>query len=138
MADGTGTKLAGRANYQVGEYLFKMNGSAASTHNLEVGDSGKTYIIDSTVARTINLPSPSAGVSYMFIMSDTTADSSIVATAAIIKGGIHAGNSYLTLAGTTIVCELAGAVGDCLSFVSDGTNWYVNGQSAHAAGFSVS
>tara|TARA_R110002096_G_scaffold276948_4_gene470959 strand:+ start:771 stop:1187 length:417 start_codon:yes stop_codon:yes gene_type:complete len=138
MADGNGTKLAGRANYQNGEYVFAMNAAAASTHNLEIGDSGKTYLMSNTVARTINLPSPTVGVCYKFIMTDTTADSSIVATAAIIKGGIHAGNSYLTLAGTTIVCELAGAIGDCLSFVSDGTNWYVNGQSAHAAGFSVS
>jgi len=137
MADGSGTKLAGKANYQDGEYLFSMDDASASTHNLEVGDSGKTYFVSSTVARTINLPAPTAGVSYKFIMSDTTADSSIVATGAYLLGGIHAGNSYLTLAGTTIVCELAGAAGDCLNVVSDGTYWYIDGNSAHAAGFSV-
>lgn len=137
MADGNGTKLAGRAGFNEGAYAFKLNATAASTHNLEIGDSGKTYFVHSTVARTINLPAPKAGVCYKFIMTDTTADSSIVATGNLIKGGVEAGNSYLTLAGTTIICELAGAIGDCISFISDGTYWYVDGLSSHAAGFAV-
>jgi len=137
MADGNGTKLAGRAGFNEGAYVFKMDDAAASTHNLTMGDSGKTYFIHSTVARTINLPAPKAGICYKFIMTDTTADSSITATGNIIKGGVEAGNSYLTLVGTTIVCELAGAIGDCISFISDGTNWYVDGISSAAAGFSV-
>jgi hypothetical protein len=138
MADGNGTKLAGKANYCYGEYVFAMNDAAASTHNLEVGDSGKTYFMSNTVARTINLPAPSAGVNYKFVMTDTTADSSIVATGALFKGGAECGDAYLTLAGTTIVCELAGAVGDWLNIISDGTFWYVSGHGSHDASFSVS
>ena len=138
MADGNGTKLAGKANYCYGEYVFAMNNAAASTHNLEVGDSGKTYFMSNTVARTINLPAPSAGVNYKFVMTDTTADSSIVATGALFKGGAECGDAYLTLAGTTIVCEAAGAVGDWLNIISDGTYWYVSGHGSHDASYSVS
>ena len=41
MADGNGTKLAGKASYQEGAYMFNMNDASASTHTLEMGDSGK-------------------------------------------------------------------------------------------------
>ena len=114
-----------------------MNDASASTHNLEVADSGKVFFMSNTVARTVNLPAPTAGVRYKFIMSDTTADSSIVATGAFFKGAAECGDAYLTLAGTTIVCELAGAVGDWLEMISDGTYWYVSGHGSHDASFSV-
>ena len=138
MADGNGTKLAGRANYQDGEYVFAMNDASASTHNLEVGDSGKVYFLSNTVARTINLPAPAAGVKYKFINTDTSTDSSIVATGALLKGGAECGDAYLTLAGTTLVVEAEGAVGDWLELISDGTYWYVSGHGSHDASFSVS
>ena len=38
MADGAGTFVGNRGNFQVGEYIFKMNDSSASTHNLEIND----------------------------------------------------------------------------------------------------
>jgi len=138
MADGNGTKLAGRANYQSNEYVFAMDNASASTHNLEVGDSGKTYFVKNDVARTINLPAPAAGVCFKFIMTDTTTDSTLVATGALLKGGAECGDAYLTLAGTTIVLEAEGSVGDWLEMVSDGTYWYVSGHGAHDASFSVS
>jgi len=137
MANGNGTKLAGRANYGNGEYVFAMNDASASSHALEVGDSGKIFFVSNTVARTITLPAPSPGVYYKFIMTDTTTDSSIAATGNLIKGGVEAGNSYLSLAGTTIVFESAGSIGDFIEFISDGTYWYVSGLTAAGAGFSV-
>jgi len=140
MADGSGSKLASKASYQAAEYVFTMDSSAASSHVLDMGDSGKTYFIESTVARTITLPAVKAGVKFKFIMSDTTADSSIATGegTALLKGGAECGDAYLTLAGTTIVCELAGSVGDWLELVCDGTYWYVSGHGAHDASFSVS
>ena len=63
MADGSGTKLAARASHENGAYMFNMNDAAASTHVLDMGDSGKTYMLYSTVARTITLPAVAAGLS---------------------------------------------------------------------------
>ena len=140
MADGSGTNNKARASYQSDSYMFTMDDSSASSHSLGMKDSGKTYFLESTVARTITLPAVKAGLKFKFIMSDTTADSSIATSeaTALLKGGAECGDAYLTLAGTTIVCELAGSVGDWLEMVCDGTYWYVSGHSAAGAGFSVS
>ena len=140
MADGSGTKLSAKASYQSGEYAFTMDKATASSHVLDMGDSGKTYFLESTVARTITLPAVKAGLKFKFIATDTTADSSIATSegTALLKGGAEAGNSYLTLAGTTIIVEAASAVGAWLELVCDGTYWYVSGHSSAGAGFSVS
>ena len=140
MADGSGTKLAARASNEEGAYMFNMNDSAASSHSLDMGDSGKVYMVYSTVARTITLPKVKAGLKFKFIMTDTTADSSITTNegTALLKGGAECGDAYLTLAGTTIIVEAAGAIGDHLEFICDGTYWYVSGHGSHDASFSVS
>ena len=140
MADGSGTKLAARASNEDGAYMFNMNSSSASSHTLDMGDSGKVYMLYSTVARTITLPAVAAGLKFKFIATDTTADSSIATSegTALIKGGAECGDAYLTLAGTTIIVEAAGSVGDHLDFICDGTYWYVSGHGTHDASFSVS
>ena len=140
MADGSGTKLAARASNEDGAYMFNMNASSASSHTLDMGDSGKVYMLYSTVARTITLPAVAAGLKFKFIATDTTADSSITTSegTALFKGGAECGDAYLTLAGTTIVVEAAGAVGDHLDLICDGTYWYVSGHGSHDASFSVS
>ena len=139
MADGSGTKLAARASNEDGAYMFNMNDSSASSHTLDMGDSGKVYMLYSTVARTITLPAVAAGLKFKFIATDTTADSSITTSegTALFKGGAECGDAYLTLAGTTIIVEAAGAVGDHLDFICDGTYWYVSGHGSHDASFSV-
>jgi len=140
MADGSGTNNKARASYQSGEYMFTMDSSSASSHALGMHDSGKTYFLESTVARTITLPAVKAGCKFKFIATDTTADSSIATSegTALLKGGAECGDAYLTLAGTTIIVEAAASVGDHLEMVCDGTYWYVSGHGAHDASFSVS
>ena len=139
MADGAGTFVGNRGNFQVGEYIFKMNNSSASTHNLEINDSGKTYLIHSTVARTINLPAAKAGASYKFIVTDSTAASTINAESGVIQGVFTDDNDSTNVSDTTtITIGTSAAVGDWVHLVSDGTNWYVSGQCQHAsAGFTV-
>ena len=139
MADGSGTKLAARASNEEGAYMFNMNDSSASSHTLDMGDSGKVYMLYSTVARTITLPAVAAGLKFKFIATDTTADSSIATSegTALIKGGAECGDAYLDLAGTTIIVEAAGDIGDYLDFICDGTYWYVSGHGTHDASFSV-
>ena len=140
MADGNGTKLAARASNEDGAYMFNMNSSSASSHTLDMGDSGKVYMLYSTVARTITLPAVSAGLKFKFIATDTTTDSSIATSegTALLKGGAECGDAYLDLAGTTIIVEAAGDIGDYLDFICDGTYWYVSGHGTHDASFSVS
>ena len=139
MADGNGTKLAARASNEEGAYMFNMNDAAASSHTLDMGDSGKTYMLYSTVVRTITLPAVAAGLKFKFIATDTTADSSIATNegTALLKGGAECGDAYLDLAGTTIIVEAAGDIGDHLDFICDGTYWYVSGHTSAGAGFSV-
>ena len=140
MADGSGTNNKAKASYQSDAYMFTMDKATASSHSLGMKDSGKTYFLESTVARTITLPAVKAGLKFKFVATDTSADSSIATSegTALLKGGSEAGNSYLTLAGTTIIVESAASVGDWLEMVCDGTYWYVSGHSAAGAGFSVS
>ena len=140
MADGSGTKLAARASNEDGAYMFNIKDSSASSHTLDMGDSGKVYMLYSTVAITISLPAVAAGLKFKFIATDTTADSSITTSegTALFKGGAECGDAYLTLAGTTIIVEAAGAVGDHLDLICDGTYWYVSGHGSHDASFSVS
>ena len=140
MADGSGTNNKAKASYQSDSYMFTMDKATASSHTLGAKDSGKTYFLESTVARTITLPAVKAGLKFKFIATDTTADSSIATSegTALLKGGAECGDAYLTLAGITIVVEAAGSVGDWLEMVCDGTYWYVSGHGAHDASFSVS
>jgi len=140
MANGSGTNNKAKASYQSDSYMFTMDNATASSHSLGAKDSGKTYFLESTVPRTITLPAVKAGLKFKFIATDTTADSSIATSegTALLKGGAECGDAYLTLAGTTIIVEAAGAVGDWLEMICDGTYWYVSGHGSHDASFSVS
>jgi len=139
MADGSGTKLASKASYQAAEYVFNMNSSSASSHTLDMGDSGKTYLLASTVARTITLPAVKAGVRIKFIVTDSTAASTVATSegTALIKGGILLAPGWETLAGTTLTASTSAVIGDWIELVCDGTYWYISGQSGHANGFTV-
>ena len=139
MADGNGTKLASRASNQEGVYMFNMNNSAASSHALDMGDSGKIYMLYSTVVRTITLPKVNAGLKFKFIVTDSTAASTIATNegTALIKGGAECGDAYLTLAGTTLTATTNAVVGDHIELICDGTNWWISGHGSHDGSFSV-
>ena len=140
MADGNGSKLAGKASYQTDSYIFNLNSSSASSHTLDMGDSGKTYLLNgASAARTITLPKVKAGLRFKFIATDATTASTIATGegTALIKGGILLATAWETLAGTTITASTDNVVGDWIELVSDGTYWYISGQSGHANGFTI-
>ena len=139
MADGSGTNNKAKASYQSDSYIFTMDGSAASSHSLGMKDSGKTYILENTVARTITLPAVKAGLKFKFIVSDSTAASTIVTNegTSLIKGGILLATAWETLAGTTLTAATDNVIGDWVELVCDGTYWYISGQSGHANGFTI-
>jgi len=139
MADGSGTNNKAKASYQSDAYIFTMDSSSASSHSLGAKDSGKTYILENTVARTITLPAVKAGAKFKFVVSDSTAASTIATSegTSLIKGGILLATAWETLAGTTITATTANVVGDWIELVCDGTYWYISGQSGHANGFTI-
>ena len=139
MADGSVTNNKARASYQSDSYIFTMDSSSASSHSLGMHDSGKTYILENTVARTITLPAVKAGLKFKFIVSDSTAASTIVTNegTSLIKGGILLATAWETLAGTTLTAATDNVIGDWVELVCDGTYWYISGQSGHANGFTI-
>ena len=139
MADGSGTNQKAKASYQSDSYIFTMDSSSASSHTLGMHDSGKTYMLENTVARTITLPAVKAGAKFKFIVSDSTAASTIATSegTSLIKGGILLATAWETLAGTTLTASTSAVVGDWVELVCDGTYWYISGQSGHANGFTI-
>ena len=139
MADGSGTNQKARAIYQSDSYIFTMDSSSASSHTLGMHDSGKTYMLENTVARTITLPAVKAGAKFKFVVSDSTAASTIATSegTSLIKGGILLATAWETLAGTTLTAATDNVIGDWVELVCDGTYWYISGQSGHANGFTV-
>ena len=139
MADGSGTNNKARASYQSDSYIFTMDSSSASSHTLGMHDSGKTYMLENTVARTITLPAVKAGLKFKFVVTDSTAASTIVTSdgTSLIKGGILLATAWETLAGTTLTAATDNVIGDWVELVCDGTYWYISGQSGHANGFTI-
>jgi len=139
MADGSGTNNKAKASYQSDSYIFTMDSSSASSHSLGAKDSGKTYILENTVARTITLPAVKAGAKFKFVVSDSTAASTIATSegTSLIKGGILLATAWETLAGTTLTASTSAVIGDWIELVCDGTYWYISGQSGHANGFTI-
>ena len=139
MADGSGTNNKAKASYQSDSYIFTMDSSSASSHSLGAKDSGKTYILENTVARTITLPAVKAGAKFKFVVSDSTAASTIATSegTSLIKGGILLATAWETLAGTTLTAATDAVIGDWVELVCDGTYWYISGQSGHANGFTI-
>jgi hypothetical protein len=140
MADGNGTNNKARASYQSDSYMFTMDNTTASSHSLGMKDSGKTYFLESTVARTITLPAVKAGLKFKFIVTNSDAASTITTSegTALVKGNVVADNDTDSLDGTTITVGTSADIGDNLTLVCDGTYWYASGHTAHAsAGFTV-
>ncbi len=112
-------------------------------------NSGGVYMLDGTNSEdgvlTVNLPSAKSGVEFKFILKaiggEAAEDIEIVQAAAtedfigaILDG---AGTKDSAVSGDTkIVFDQSGGatVGDWVSLVSDGTNWYVQGNCDNAAG----
>ena len=139
MADGSGTNNKAKASYQSDSYIFTMDSSTASSHTLGMKDSGKTYMLENTVARTITLPAVKAGLKFKFVVTDSTAASTIATSegTSLIKGGILLATAWEPLAGTTLTAATDNVIGDWVELVCDGTYWYISGQSGHANGFTI-
>lgn len=105
--------------------------------------SGRYVVLNAAAGFAVTLPSPNSGDEYTFLVktAPTSGTYTIVATGAIIKGGMvnaAAGAGSTTAAGTTITfAQSQSLAGDWVKIISDGTYWYMTGYSAVAAGITV-
>lgn len=124
-----------------------VTGDGATTVTLTVGQSGTTFFLNSTGVGAIVLPavSTAAGVEYRFIVKDSTADCTV--TTGNTHEDVMYGSVVLGVTGVddtaqeipasaedTITFDTTAVVGDWLRLCSDGTNWYISGYTAAAAG----
>ena len=126
-------------------YLGGSSGGIKTTTadvTLQVADSGKTIFLDGSTTHDVTLPAVSnKGFEAVFILTDATADVDIVQAAAtedfvgLIVDGAGTKDSATAFDTKIIFDQTGGAtVGDMVSLVSDGSNWYVNGLCDNAVG----
>ena len=102
-------------------------------------DSGKVFVLNAAAGAAITLPTvanTSEGWNAKFIVGTAfaTTDWTIVASAAVIKGGVNELTDSVgpnTVAHAQINLELAAdTIGDYYELVFDGTSYWLSGQSA--------
>ena len=129
------------AGYSVGSVIDELEGV---TITLGQGDSGRVFMLKASTANVVTLPSAKAGLHYKFIVTDSTTTSTIGAGSAIIYGNLEqqsdtAENNRVACAGVSnIIIGTTALQGDSISFLSDGTSWYVTGHSSIQTAVSTS
>jgi hypothetical protein len=118
-----------------------------ATNVITAAESGKTFFLNSATEFASTLPAPAAGLRYEFYVTGAPSGASYTiatnAAAQIIFGHClasdgNAADTELTGGATTITfVDGQAGVGDWCRVISDGTNWYVRGESAVPAGLTI-
>lgn len=113
--------------------------TATAATTLTAADSGKTILLNLTAGFATTLPAPVAGMSFKFVLAALiTGDMTIVTngSANIIQGTLIVNGASVTGANedTITFANAAETVGDFIELESDGTNWWIVGGIAAAAG----
>jgi hypothetical protein len=127
----------------------KKAADLTATNTLTAADSGKVLFLNDDTEFATTLPAPAAGLNFKFIVkaAPAGADYTIVTAsgANIIIGGINELETDNTEDGPydddadTITFEASVAVkGDWVELVSDGTSWYLTGQTKADGGITLS
>lgn len=110
---------------------------------LTASDSGKTFTLNASAGKAITLPSVAvAGFKARFNVGALFATTAwtITSPTAVIQGGAIVNSVFVPCAAKSIItlAFAADTVGDYIEIVSDGTNFYVNGNGALATAISFS
>ena len=110
--------------------------SADASFSLEVGDSGKVFILKGA-AVTVTLPALSdieAGFKVKLISGDDS-EHAVTGGASKIYGqiGDFAGANFERIAAASGYTLGTGEIGDWIELISDGTNWYISGLTDNGA-----
>ena len=120
---------ASRTGVPVGA-IFNRKPIAKTTQTF-TATSSSMMLVPTTSGQTFTLPAPTEGVKFTFVSGH--ASNHVITTATDkFQGTVTDYSNGTTLARTTIsnkneITLTNGAVGDRLDFISDGTNWYVEG-----------
>lgn len=106
----------------------------SSTYALSSVDSGKTIVLSSAVALTLPPVARSTAVGFTLLLASgsTTASTLTKATSdSACIYGIVAGVNTAGVAKSSISTATGGNAGDFLEVLSNGTNWFVRGDTAN-------
>ena len=104
---------------------------AGATQSLTASDSGALVVLAGSNPSTVTLPAAQAGAEFE-IFAASAYNHVINGGNSKIQGAIYDNSNATTLARTAVTNRSSitlanGAIGDCLTLISDGTNWYVKG-----------
>ena len=128
----------GRVFFDTRKNVVKLEGA----YQMLDSDSGSVFMLDAAAGAAVTLPTvanTSKGWNAKFIVAQAfaTTDWTIVASAAVIKGGVTeaetdtADDGPTTTGSTNMHLELAAEqVGDWYELVFDGTSYFLSGQTA--------
>lgn len=121
--------------------------TVAAANVITASETGKTFFLALAGGFASTLPAPAAGLNYKFIVSVSPTTAYTIATsggANIIKGGINelevdtADDGPYSAVGDLIsfVANVA-VVGDWVELTSDGTSWFLTGQTNADGGITI-
>lgn len=118
----------------------------SATRSMSLGESGSLSVIDQTAASVLTLPNVTGcqGVTYDFVIGTSAANTcTITSNAANVSGNllctsVTAAQAVEAVNVTNVIFAANSGNGSAVSYKSDGTNWYVKGQSKLINGFTTS
>lgn len=121
--------------------------TVSAANVITAAESGKTFFLALAGGFASTLPAPAAGLKYRFVVSvaPTTAYTIVTnGSANIIKGGINElevdtgdDGPYDNDADTLTFVANVAVVGDWVDFESDGTSWFIRGQTNADGGITL-
>jgi hypothetical protein len=121
--------------------------TVAAANTITAAESGKTFFLALAGGFTSTLPAPAAGLKYKFVVAVNPTTAYVITTndgANIIKGGINElevdtteDGPYDNDADTLNFVANIAVVGDWVQFESDGTSWFITGQTNADGGVTI-
>lgn len=116
--------------------------TAANT--ITAAESGKTFYLNSETGSNQTLPAPALGLKFKFVITTVpTSGNMVVKTPSaddnLFYGSVDVNSTLVLAAGEDSINFIASTciIGDWISVESDGTNWYITGQSGAAGGITA-
>jgi len=120
----------------------------AAAKTLVAGDSGKTLFLNLAGGFTVTLPAPALGMKFKFVVSTAPTTAYVITTNGgddIIIGGVNElevdtgdDGPYDNNADTVNFVASVAVVGDYIELESDGTSWFMTGQTNADGGVTTS
>jgi len=135
------------------ELVTKLDNAGAvetvtATNVITAAESGKTFFLSAAAGFASTLPAPAAGLRYKFVVATSpTSNGYTIATngsANIIKGGVNElevdtgdDGPYSAVGDLITLVANVAVVGDWLEVISDGTSWFLTGQTNADGGVTI-